>query len=327
MFCLFKCENDYENVIMSADFIENILIPKNEYLSLKERAEKNFVKEKEMDTQINDSKVDGTSKLVESKGQASVDTNSIETAQSSVSLSEDTNGADRHTSDIGEDKEDGQAVPLNSRRQIDFDDKVPSTQSSPHKAEPIDDKENVKEDTIQRIILSDNDTDTANVSISTSKVDMLMDKVASTLKGRVKILVNYIVENAVGIIEWDNKFRFLYMKQMMPHTNIVTLLMHAVKPKEKVPKSASVFLRALRSVGIDNPIAYVTQHLNSKKKKGAGSKANIDNDSHAASISNFQTNETDMTDIPDGMETKKGAVGKKRKRNKFESLSGKWLTW
>lgn len=327
---------------MCADFIENIMIPKSEYLSLKEKVEKTILSEKaKMGDETNGGHSVATEdidKSHESKGLTqsgalklvAPDTNTPEGDKCLESSTVGTRRVDKHTPDGGEqDKEGGQAADL-SRRQIDSDDKVASTQSTSDKPPPIDPAQDDKEDPIQRFHVDNNDA--SNEAINKSKVDTLMGKVPTSLKRPVRTLVDYIVDNGNGIIEWDDSFRFLYMKQLMPRTNMVRLLCHSVEPKDRVPKAASVFLRALKSLGIDNPIAYVNKHAHSKSNARSVSKKK-NNDNAAAStrspsyVENVPSEDNHMNDMPDGMETKKGSVPKTRKRNKFENLSGKWQVW
>lgn len=187
--------------------------------------------------------------------------------------------------------------------------------------------------------------DKAEQSVSKEKhtaKQIVLAKVPVNLKEPVTILVDYIQDNASGIIEWDENLRFVYLKQTLPKTNIVKLLSYSLGKGEKPPKAASVFQRALASVGVTDALKMVTSIMNTEGSSASqtppspptqGSKQNNKKNSTDLSESNDDVDAaaaaSSSTSSQPGNDKDKNIQRRTSKRNlkKFNNLAGKWLKW
>ena len=145
---------------------------------------------------------------------------------------------------------------------------------------------------------------------------ILLDKVTSNLKESVGLLAGYIIENGQDIIEWNNKLRFIHLKEVIPETNIAKIMTYAVEEEGKSPKGITLFKRSLKSIGISNPKSWIFSQTGGmmspyapEKKKGVGKRS------------------VDSIDGVNNDEPKKKKLKKSSKDSKLKSLSTKWVSW
>ena len=151
-----------------------------------------------------------------------------------------------------------------------------------------------------------------NLAEDSSMMSLLLDKVSTKLRQPVKRLAAYIAENGQGIIAWDKKLRFILFNEVIPRTNFAKLISHTLeKGEKKRPKGATMFGKALQSIGMTNPAAWAFSQVTSYS---ASPDKSVDETKHK------------QEDYLDGsIEKKKGS--NKTKIKKLNKLEGKWLSW
>lgn len=316
---------------MSNDFEENVLISKREYITLKEQLAKKTMSEKdkvksemsgEKDVKFTNDHLRENEPVSDTDSNASRQTTS-ETAEQSAETKDNILGPaeakspEKNNEHTLSDKVDtGETVENNNDG--DLVDKPAS--NSVFVGENSQDEhvsDNLPKDRIPR------DMD--------KEVDTLLSKVTAKLKDGVRVLVRYILDNGSGIIEWDDKLRFVYMQQTMPRTNIVKLLTYTLEKTGSAPKGTSVFLRALRSMGLDKPREYVSkQTAKFSKSEHMESK---DTDTGTDTANRSPTAEPATVDGVDGgaivnAKNKEGpAPTARRKSSRYANLKAKWTVW
>ena len=186
-----------------------------------------------------------------------------------------------------------------------------SNESSHSKSEDKEEeKENEEEDQQEEEVSVERDL---SENSSDENVTKLLEKVPSNLKESAGFLVNYIVENGQGILEWDKELRFIHLKETLPKTNFAKLIIYALEEEGKPPKGMTMFKRTLKSIGISNVKSWIFSQTG-----GTMSPYEADIDSKGGKRSLDTVDGT----LDNNKKSKKG-----RKYAKLEKLSHKWLKW
>ena len=154
---------------------------------------------------------------------------------------------------------------------------------------------------------------------SSDMIDMLLVKVPPKLKDSVRLLATYIAENGEGIIEWDKELRFVHLKEVVPKTNFVKIIIYALENVGNPPKGVTLFKRSLKSIGVNNVKSWVfsqtggmmSPYIEEEEEKQVSGKRPND------STDGFFSDDEQKT-------VKKSGKGKSTKLNK---LATKWVSW
>lgn len=333
---------------MASEFEENVLISKREYITLKEKCEKSST------LPVGDS-VDQTH-IRAGKECNCVDKPNVSGQEPSpskhkkkkvdIASPEGSPNKDKNT----QDKVGGHSMTPTKESKNITQTEATDTVSPPKHKSPSKDKSEETKDKEPGTASNDNSL-ASHVSIESDKSDnnsddnkhgeskadiavndgekpydikeqivSILNNIPAGLRDKAGILLDQILDSGRGIIEWDDKLQFVYMKQKMPRTNIVQLLVYTLEKEGKAPKGASVFLRALKSIGLGKPAEYIS------KKQASQTQDNGDGANNEPSVQS----ETNVEDVPDGPsdKSKAGPVRtSQRKKSRFANLKGKWLPW
>ena len=138
-------------------------------------------------------------------------------------------------------------------------------------------KDNVKDIEADNNSNNNNNNNENNVPKSVNSIQLLLVKTPTSIKHHVKSLAEYIKQYGEGIIEWDDSLRFMYFQQVIPKTNVVNLISHALGQTSKTPKAYTVFDRALKSIGIMSASDWI---LSKKVAEEEGKTTNTDNNNN-----------------------------------------------
>lgn len=325
---------------MAGEFEENVLIPKREYVTLKERAEKSSTGQNgdncngaHMRAGKDCNCVDnpnGSGQSDKFKDQVKVDTGThdspgkekntrVEDGDKASQVEEGKNISQTEATAKVSPTKDKPKMAKDPESDTDGSDNNDTRASSHKPAEemPADSQDEH---------LADTPADVEKPRDIKDQVVFILSNVPAGLRDKARILVQYILDSGRGIIEWDDKLQFIYMKQTMPRTDIVKLLVYTLEKEGKAPKGASVFLRSLQSIGLGKPREYVAKQLASSDKVNDKETNNSDTGPNEPAVHS----ETDMSDVPDGQPDggKAGPVRtSQRKKSRFTNLKGKWFAW
>ena len=154
----------------------------------------------------------------------------------------------------------------------------------------------------------------AGVNDLNHKIDTLAQKVTSEHQESVRLLAGYIIENGGGIIEWDDELRFIHLKEVIPRTNIVKIIMYLLDKKDKPPRGATMFKRSLKSIGIKDVKSWVFSQTGNMMSPYAQEKK----------VTGTEKRSNDSTD---GGEELKKPKKKVRKDSAYAKLASKWISW
>lgn len=227
--------------------VESVLIPKDEYDSLLEKVSKSlkgndieFQETKENSGLNDDGDVQKKHDAMDQEQEAEEVDNGVKnfTKLSYIDGKEEEGVTNEETGDLMHEKEN----------------EKPDKRVSPTKT-PVSDYVEVNKN--MNSTEGDNDDDVDKVDEGINSINLLLVKVPQSLKQGVKILADYIAQNGRGIIEWDKSLRLRYFEQVIPKTNFVKLICHALKETLKTPKAYTLFKKALKSIGITSPNEWV----------------------------------------------------------------------